>query len=159
MAPRRVYLAGPLGFSELGRLGQTALVDLLRDLGHDALDPFALAPAQEIARIARLSSLDAQRDAWRALNRRIGETNTRAIQDCDLVVAVLDGADVDSGTAAEIGYAYARGKRIVGYRGDFRLAADNVGSLVNLQVEYFIHASGGAIADSLEALRAALDGA
>ena len=43
-------------------------------------------------------------------------------------------------------------QRIVGYRGDFRLAADNIGSTVNLQVEYFIRASGGAIAASLAVL-------
>ena len=69
------------------------------------------------------------------------------------MLAVLDGADVDSGTAAEIGYAFARGKRILGYRGDFRLAADNVGSIVNLQVEYFITAGGGEIVTTLAALR------
>jgi nucleoside 2-deoxyribosyltransferase len=58
---------------------------------------------------------------------------------------VLDGTDVDSGTASEIGYAYARGKLIVGYRGDFRLSSDNEGGIVNLQVEHFIRASGGTI--------------
>ncbi len=156
MTGRRIYLAGPLGFSELGRLGQSALVELARALGHEVVDPFALAPRDEIERVARLPSLDAQRVAWRDINRRIGEANARAIDSCDLVLAVLDGPDVDSGTAAEIGYAFARGKRIVGYRGDFRLAADNVGSTVNLQVEYFIRASGGAIACSLDALRACL---
>ncbi len=71
-------------------------------------------------------------------------------------MAVLDGADVDSGTAAEIGYAFARGKRIVGYRGDFRLSADNEGSIVNLQVEYFIRASGGAIVEHYEELEPSL---
>ena len=67
-------------------------------------------------------------------------------------MAVLDGTDVDSGTAAEIGYAFARGKLIVGYRGDFRLSADNEGSTVNLQVEYFIRASGGTIVERYEDL-------
>jgi nucleoside 2-deoxyribosyltransferase len=71
------------------------------------------------------------------------------------VVAVLDGVDVDSGTAAEVGYAFARGKRIFGYRGDFRLSADNEGAAVNLQVEFFILQSGGAITGSIEALCAA----
>ena len=71
-------------------------------------------------------------------------------------VAVLDGTDVDSGTAAEIGYAFARGKLIVGYRGDFRLSADNEGSTVNLQVEYFIRASGGTIVERYEDLGPAL---
>lgn len=36
----------------------------------------------------------------------------QAIDNSDIVVAVLDGADVDSGTAAEMGYAWARGKPI-----------------------------------------------
>ena len=70
--------------------------------------------------------------------------------------AVLDGTDVDSGTAAEIGYAFARGKKILGYRGDFRLSADNEGATVNLQVEYFIRESGGDIVTALRAVPAAL---
>ena len=82
----------------------------------------------------------AKREAWRTLNLEMGATNRAAIDAADAVVAVLDGVDVDSGTAAEIGYAFARGKLIVGYRGDFRLSADNEGSIVNLQVEYFIRA-------------------
>ena len=39
---------------------------------------------------------------------------------CDLVVAVFDGADVDAGTAFEVGYAYARGRPVIGVRTDFR---------------------------------------
>src|SRR5262249_9890307 len=87
---------------------------------------------------------------WRALNHEIGATNRAAIDRAHGVIAILDGTDVDSGTAAEIGYAFARGKLIVGYRGDFRLSADNEGSIVNLQVEYFIHESGGTIVTRCE---------
>jgi nucleoside 2-deoxyribosyltransferase len=82
----------------------------------------------------------------------MGATNRAAIDAADGVVAVLDGTDVDSGTAAEIGYAFARGKLIVGYRGDFRLSADNEGSIVNLQVEYFIRESGGTVVSRYEDL-------
>jgi nucleoside 2-deoxyribosyltransferase len=145
----RIYIAGPLGFSELGRMAQKALCDHVLAAGFVPVDPFALAPADQIQRINELGSLDSQRDAWRDLSFHIGHLNSQAIEACDAVLAVLDGPDVDSGTAAEIGYAHARAKRIVGYRGDFRLAADNIGSTVNLQVEYFIKASGGAIATSL----------
>ena len=90
------------------------------------------------------------------LNREIGATNRAAIDAADGVVAVLDGVDVDSGTAAEIGYAFGRGKLIVGYRGDFRLSADNEGSTVNLQVEFFIRESGGAIVSRYEELEPCL---
>ena len=86
----------------------------------------------------------------------IGGNNRTAIDCCDMVLAVLDGVDVDSGTAAEIGYAFARDKPILGYRGDLRLSADNEGSVVNLQVEYFIRQSGGDIITTIDSLSKAL---
>ncbi len=46
----------------------------------------------------------------------------QALQDADIVVAVIDGADADSGTSWEMGYAYALGKRVVALRTDFRIA-------------------------------------
>jgi nucleoside 2-deoxyribosyltransferase len=43
-----------------------------------------------------------------------------AIDKADLVLCLLDGPDVDSGAALEIGYAFARRKPIIGMRSDFR---------------------------------------
>ena len=43
-----------------------------------------------------------------------------AIASADVVIAVLDGADCDSGVAFELGYAYAKGIPVVGVRTDFR---------------------------------------
>ena len=80
----------------------------------------------------------------------MGKRNAEAIRSSDGMIAVLDGVDIDSGTASEIGYAYGLGKLIAGYRGDFRLSADNEGSTVNLQVEYFIRSSGGKIVTTVE---------
>lgn len=159
----RVYLASPLGFSQAGRhFYDSVLLPFVRGLGYDVLDPWALANAGRIAAVEALPYGVERRDAWRRLNREIGAANRAAIDSAGAVVAVLDGVDVDSGTAAEIGYAFARGKLIVGYRGDFRLSADNEGGAVNLQVEYFIRESGGTIvtryedlAPSLEPLRSA----
>jgi nucleoside 2-deoxyribosyltransferase len=161
----KIYLAGPLGFSEGGRAYYaSAVVPAFRSLGHVALDPWdttnplGIEPglAAEVAAAKRMPYGEARRDAWRMLNPRIGAKNRDLIDACDLVFAVLDGVDVDSGTAAEIGYAFAKGKPILGYRGDFRLSADNDGSIVNLQVEYFIRASGGAIITQMSDLAAAL---
>jgi nucleoside 2-deoxyribosyltransferase len=149
----RIYLAGPLGFSEAGRAFHERVVKQgIEALGHVAVDPWALIDPAEIAIVVSLPYGQERRDRWRELNATIGRTNTEAIDSCDIVFAVLDGADVDSGTAAEIGYAFARGKVILGYRGDFRLSADNEGSTVNLQVEYFIDRSGGFIISSIAAL-------
>ena len=153
----KIYLAGPLGFSEAGRVfHNTMLVPAIEALGHRVLDPWALADAKKIAKVTAMAYGAKKRDAWAKLNREIGAGNTRAIDKADAVFAVLDGVDIDSGTAAEIGYAFARGKPILGYRGDFRLSADNEGAAINLQVEYFVRKSGGEIIPSIEQLPAAL---
>jgi nucleoside 2-deoxyribosyltransferase len=153
----RIYLAGPLGFSEAGRpFHEDVIKSALEAMGHVVLDPWALSDPAAIAAVADLPYGVERRDRWRALNATIGRTNAEAIDACDLVFAVLDGTDVDSGTAAEIGYACARGKTILGYRGDIRLSADNEGATVNLQVEYFIDSSGGCIIRSIERLDDAL---
>jgi nucleoside 2-deoxyribosyltransferase len=60
-----------------------------------------------------------------------------------------------SGTAAEIGYAAARGKWIIGYRGDLRRTGESPHVAVNL-MEYFIRQSGEAIVTSLAELTAIL---
>ena len=46
------------------------------------------------------------------------------IDAADAVVAVLDGPEVDSGAAFEMGYAHARGKPVVGIRTDYRPGPD-----------------------------------
>jgi nucleoside 2-deoxyribosyltransferase len=156
-AKPRIYMAGPLGFSEAGRhFYHTVLVPFVRGLGYEVLDPWTLTDARKIEAVQAMPEGPERRQAWRDLNQEIGATNVAAIDAAHGVVAVLDGVDVDSGTAAEIGYAFSRGKLIVGYRGDFRLSADNEGSIVNLQVEFFIRQSGGTIVTRYEELGASL---
>lgn len=46
--------------------------------------------------------------------------NLRAVEAADVVVACLDGADADSGTCFEVGYARALDKTVIGYRTDLR---------------------------------------
>jgi len=153
----RIYIAGPLGFSEAGRhFYASVLVPFVSGLGYDVADPWTLTDARKIEAVQAMPQGPDRRDAWRRLNEEIGANNRAAIDGARALVAILDGVDVDSGTAAEIGYAFARGKLIVGYRGDFRLSADNEGSTVNLQVEFFIRESGGAIVSRYEDLEAHL---
>jgi nucleoside 2-deoxyribosyltransferase len=146
----KIYLAGPLGFSEAGRFYQDeVLIPALARTGHEILNPWKLTERRKIDAVAAMPYGPARRDAWRNLNVEIGSSNRAAIDSSDAVLAILDGVDVDSGTACEIGYAFAKEKPILGYRGDFRLSADNEGATVNLQVEYFIRQSGGDIVTTL----------
>lgn len=155
--PVTLYVASGLGVSEACRHFYYGwLLPLIERLGFVVLDPWKLTEAAKIEQVRTMEFGPARRDAWRRLNMEIGETNRRAIETADGLLAVLDGPSVGGGIGAEIGFAYARGKRIVGYRGDFRRSGDNEGTLLGLQVEYFIHASGGTIVTALEKLPEAL---
>lgn len=59
--------------------------------------------------------------------------NLAALDNSDIIVAVIDGADVDSGTAWEIGYAYSKGKPVLGLKTDFRTLG--IEGTVNLMIE------------------------
>lgn len=147
----KIYLASPLGFAESTRAFMEQLVSDLRAV-ITVINPWDdVRFAGEFAAVARIDSVAEREDRLATINTELGRSNTQSIEDSDAVFAILDGVDVDSGTAAEIGFAFARQKRVHGLRTDFRLAGDNAGSLVNLQVQYFIEASGGRIVTSKDA--------
>ena len=128
------------------------IIPIFKEKGFGVLDPWVLTPQSMIDDTLSLDYGLEKKYAWKRLNRVIGANNKFAIERSDGIFAVLDGTDVDSGTASEIGFGYGLGKKILGYRGDFRLSADNEGSIVNLQVEYFINDSGGKIITELSDL-------
>ena len=54
------------------------------------------------------------------------------------MIALLDGSQVDDGTAWEIGYFYARKsseQKVIGIRTDFRRAGESEGAVVNPMIE------------------------
>jgi nucleoside 2-deoxyribosyltransferase len=62
--------------------------------------------------------------------------NMRALDQCQIVVAILDGPQVDDGTAWEVGYHYARGGKVLGIRTDFRNAGEAPESWANAMIEF-----------------------
>lgn len=152
-----VYIASPLGFSEAGGLfHDTVLMPLIAEIGFEIRNPWTLTSRELIDSVQALPYGQEKREKWREINPVIGDNNRKAIEESNIIVAVLDGPDVDSGTAAEIGYASAFKKPVFGYRGDFRPGGDNDGSIVNLQVEYFTCLNGGEIVTDIESLKIVL---
>lgn len=163
----KVYLASPLGFAVSTRAYLHELVGALEGAGLVVHDPWGSNrpkdsgltpdPASDGA-AAPVPPDDPQHRlaARHARNLAIGWSNEEAIRAADGLIAVLDGVDVDSGTASEIGFAYALSKPVWGLRTDTRQTGDNEAAIVNLQVHYFVEASGGQIVHSVEALLAAL---
>jgi nucleoside 2-deoxyribosyltransferase len=152
----KVYLASPLGFAASTHAFMDQLVATLRS-HMEIVNPWDDKRFEaDFARIPAIDSVAERKRLLEQINHELGKKNAESIQACDAVIAVLDGVDVDSGTAAEIGYAFALGKLIWGLRTDFRLAGDNEGAVVNLQVEYFMRESGGTIVTTVDELVAAV---
>jgi nucleoside 2-deoxyribosyltransferase len=129
----KIYLSGPL-FSQ----GEIAWVKRVKAFLQETFVNAVIIWPHEIA------SDDAE---------QIFQANLEAMNDCDLMVAILDGSQVDDGTAWEVGYFFSQGKRIVGIRTDFRRAGESYASIVNLMVER----SCQAVVTSLEELASWLE--
>ncbi|MCY3836888.1 MAG: nucleoside 2-deoxyribosyltransferase [Anaerolineaceae bacterium] len=63
----------------------------------------------------------------------IFRSDLEALERADLIVANLNGITSDDGTAWELGYAYARGKHLVGIYTDWRLTFPE--QVTNLMLE------------------------
>lgn len=83
--------------------------------------------------------------------RRVFEIDRNGIDAADVVVAIMDGTQVDDGTAWECGYAYATGKPIIGLRTDFRKVGDGDG-----QVNLMLQESAVAVVTTLDEVKSLL---
>jgi nucleoside 2-deoxyribosyltransferase len=145
-----VYLAGPSGFFEAGLLWHnTVVVPKVVAAGLTPKDPW-------VDQSAITGVMDAmefgpeRRAALQAANLAQGRHDLGLIMESEAILASLDGPDVDSGTAVEIGYGFAQGLLIVGLRTDIRRSADNEGSIVNPMIETCVADSRGILTDSLD---------
>ena len=118
----RIYQAGPL-FSEAERAWHLTFRRQLEEAGFTVVWPGELIGQASVARWGK----DAP--------RKIMEIDRDALLSCDVVVALLDGCQVDDGTAWEIGFTYAKGIPVIGIRTDFRNAGDTGHSAVNAMIE------------------------
>jgi nucleoside 2-deoxyribosyltransferase len=122
---KQIYLAGPL-FSQAERDFNVMLRDRLVEMGFSVFLP------QEDGNDTESSRLEDRQ-------KNIFENDVRGIDESDIVLAVLDGgSDVDSGTAWEMGYAYAKGIPVFGLKTDFRTFGDE--GIVNLMMEIAVDA-------------------
>lgn len=118
VAACRVYLAGPL-FSDAERFYNIRVAEYLRSHAYEVHLP------QEIG--------DTKASRGDDEHHEIFTVNHAALDNSDLVVAIIDGADADSGTAWEMGYAYAKGIPVYAIRTDFRMVG--AAERVNLMLE------------------------
>jgi nucleoside 2-deoxyribosyltransferase len=102
----KLYFAGPL-FTTPERTWNAEVTAALRAAGHEVFLPQEQEPGKD--------------------GPGIFATDVGGIDWSDVLVAIMDGSDPDSGTAWEVGYAYGTKKSIVLVRTDFRALAGSAG--------------------------------
>jgi len=95
-----VYIAGPL-FDDHERSYLESISKVFEDRGYKTFLPHRDAGV-------------VKEKYTKESKGKIFTTDIKALDEANIVVALLTGRDVDSGTAAEIGYAYATNKTIIG---------------------------------------------
>ena len=120
--PRTIYQAGPL-FSRAEQAFHRELSARLREAGHEVVWPGDLLTEAQIEA------------AGPHAPQRIYTACRDALDGCNCVVALLDGTQVDDGTAWEIGYACAKGIPVYGMRTDIRSAGETPYSHVNSMIQ------------------------
>lgn len=108
----RTYLAAPL-FNDRERAFNAALADML---GRHCE---VFLPQRDGLLLAELLAEGVSQDV---AETRIFERDRTALNYCEMLVAVLDGAHIDEGVAFEIGFAHARGCLCLGLQSDVRRA-------------------------------------
>lgn len=100
-----IYIAGPL-FNTHERWYLEQIAEKLEAEGYETYLPHRDG-----------GLLDDKSDEART---KIFRADLDALEKCDICVALLTGVDQDSGTSAELGYAYAQGKPCYGITDDMR---------------------------------------
>ena len=95
-----VYIAGPL-FDDHERNYLESIAEIFETRGYKTFLPHRDAGV--------VSGQYTQEE-----KKKIFTTDLNALKQADIVVALLTGRDVDSGTAAEVGYAFANNKQLIG---------------------------------------------
>jgi nucleoside 2-deoxyribosyltransferase len=150
----KVYLASPLGFSPENDHYREKVKKRLNQLHCSVFDPWEQEEAGRRIQEALLVADGVERAlAIKEAASFTGRVNADGIRAAELVLAVLDGTEPDSGTVAEVGYAAGIGKKCFGLRTDFRDCGDLPGLPLNLQLLHFIEYSGGRLFRSIAQIK------
>lgn len=101
----QIYLAGPL-FNIHERWFLEKIADALHQSGYNTFLP------HRDAGLIDLANPNSRKEIFHA--------DVKALEEADICVALLTGPDHDSGTCAELGYMYAKGKTCFGITDDMR---------------------------------------
>jgi nucleoside 2-deoxyribosyltransferase len=104
---KKIYIAGPL----FNKHEQMYLEDIAKELEENGYECFL--PHRDQPPEVKESDIKGT-DMSQGIKDLIFKTDLDALDAADLTVALLTGQDIDSGTSAEIGHTFAKGKPVIG---------------------------------------------
>ncbi|MGD9158947.1 MAG: nucleoside 2-deoxyribosyltransferase [Desulfobacteraceae bacterium] len=126
-----IYFAGPL-FTQAERMWNLRLSEIIKTKRND-IEIFLPQEREKEAIVDGILDFS-----------KIFRICIDGINSSDIVVAVLDGSDSDSGTCFECGYAFSKGKPVIGVRTDIRGGEDNgLNAMLNHGCNSVIHYGSG----------------
>ena len=122
----KIYIAAPL-FSIAEKKQNERLANILESCGHEVF-----LPQRDGGCFAELPNFVDGTSREAILHRK----DIAALNWCDTILFVFDGRVPDEGACFELGYAYAKGKRCVGFKTDSRSliqGCDNLMIVVSIE--------------------------
>ena len=109
---KNIYIAGPL-FNAHERSYLELIASELEGSGYKCFLPHRDQSGIDESELEGTNMSQVTKD-------KIFNTDLTALKEADLTVALITGQDIDSGTAAEIGFTYANGKPVIAITADER---------------------------------------
>lgn len=152
MSKGKLYLAHGYGFSEITYFSINNLViPLIERSGYEVICPWKILPEEYVRKIRSMPYSKRMLRLNRELDKKIADSDLEAIVDKDTrgIIAILDGVPLDTGVASECASACDAGKKILGYRNDYRPIAESVSTPISLMVAKSVRDSGGKMIKTL----------
>jgi len=130
MSKKKIYIAAPLFSEAEKRFNKLLKAELL---------PYfdVYLPQEDGMLIVDLVKIGI---SFKKASRIIFDADVHAINNADILLIVLDGRTVDEGAAMELGYAFSRGKRCIGFSTDPRtLLPEGQNPMIDGCLEITVH--------------------
>ncbi|MGH4124687.1 MAG: nucleoside 2-deoxyribosyltransferase [Clostridium sp.] len=119
----KIYIAAPL-FNEMELKRNQEVSSIIEELGFDTY-----LPQREGGNVAKLIENATAEEAV-VIEKKVFLTDINAMNECDMIIFLMDGVSLDDGSCFALGYMYAKGKRTIGYKTDIRNFANGKDNLM-----------------------------
>ncbi len=113
----KIYIAGPL-FSEAERQFNITLNQFVKDLGYQTF-----LPQHDGHELSKYVSNEKEKIE---IMEEIFKLDINEVNNCDILIFIMDGRVPDEGACVELGYAFSLGKECIGLKTDCRSLMDNL---------------------------------